>query len=1001
MTTTHRTVADRIRAVAAVLGLAALLAGLPVILAVAGDVLITLPNLTWPVLDDSTLAPPLVEQLRPWLENTWHTLRLDLGVDGALTLALLGVGWVSWFVMLWWSVCDLLLLVRFGADVARQRLARVGPRGWITGLVAAAIVASAPSNVSATPVSPPVAVTAPQYPGGVGPAPHGPDTTMRLGSGGYPDLPEPSTPDAIDDDIRPDCPRYRVTRGDTLWGLAARHLGDPHRWHEILDLNADRIGDGEYLLTGWILLLPPDATHLPAPVAIPDDARWITVQPDDTLTTIAERELGDPDRWREIADLNTHQPQADGRVLRDPDILLPGWRLALPPTTDHMPVPAHSGNAPAEPTRDDLASSLESLGPSIPDTAAPPVRGPGVELASGVFLGLGLAAAASAALIIARQRHRRAHRPGTTPPPDYPVPPTVYQLKLAHSRATQPSLDTAEPVDPRLPVCEESEETTTEPGDVIVELGASDTGDTVQLNVAATGGLGLTGPGAEGAMRPVVLGLQHRRRRVVVQRTVADALFPNQAALPPPLEVTDDLDTALDDLTARDGQRDVLVVSSPLQSPNAGLRTRVHAAASGGGLVVLALGRWPAGTTLTIDANGIVDSTTPDAAAEHLLGVRMFTATPHAADDLLALAHHAGPHTRQATATASRTPATAGVHAAGHDMPQPAPLPRESTPDADENSPSPGDGAAAGPSTGHSGIGRTPGPSGDVSDSGSAVLALRVLGEFALSCNDDRGIWRDLSAELAPRQRELLTYLAVHPDGVARDSLITDLWHTSPPARPTNALHTALSRLRATLTHATHGRAGDIVDTHNRHLRLNPDLVKVDYHRFAHAEHSLRRTQNTTQRLAALREIVDSYRSELGEGIDSEWIHTTRHATQRTAINAISELARHHVADDPRHTLELLETATGFDPYNEHLYRDIMRLQDRLGIHDGIPRTLALLETRLRDINCEPAQETQALASALQHRHAQQVIRSVPKPPPPETGGRHTGSLHRAAPHPG
>ncbi|MEV0705204.1 bacterial transcriptional activator domain-containing protein [Saccharopolyspora sp. NPDC050389] len=219
-------------------------------------------------------------------------------------------------------------------------------------------------------------------------------------------------------------------------------------------------------------------------------------------------------------------------------------------------------------------------------------------------------------------------------------------------------------------------------------------------------------------------------------------------------------------------------------------------------------------------------------------------------------------------------------------------------------------------------------------------------------------------------------------------------------ARPTNALNTALSRLRATLARATHDDAGDIVDTSNRHLRLNADLVEVDYHHFTQAEHASR-DRDTTHRLAALREIVDAYRGELGEGIDSEWIHTVRHAAQRTAINAISELARHHVADDPRHTLELLETATSFDPYNEHLYRDIMRLQDRLGTHDGIPRTLALLEARLRDIDCEPAPETRALAAALQHRHAQQVARSVPPPSPTEADTRDMGPLHRAAPQSG
>lgn len=51
----------------------------------------------------------------------------------------------------------------------------------------------------------------------------------------------------------------------------------------------------------------------------------------DSLWSIAERHLGDPLRWREIADLNRGRTQPDGRRLEDPHWIYPGWRLLMPP----------------------------------------------------------------------------------------------------------------------------------------------------------------------------------------------------------------------------------------------------------------------------------------------------------------------------------------------------------------------------------------------------------------------------------------------------------------------------------------------------------------------------------------------------------------------------------------------------------------------------------------------------------------------------------------------
>src|ERR1700738_3236529 len=97
----------------------------------------------------------------------------------------------------------------------------------------------------------------------------------------------------------------------------------------------------------------------------------------------------------------------------------------------------------------------------------------------------------------------------------------------------------------------------------------------------------------------------------------------------------------------------------------------------------------------------------------------------------------------------------------------------------------------------------------------------------------------------------------------------------------------------------------------------------------------------------------------------NEWIQTAREAIRRDAIDAVAALARALVEDDPQQTLDLLEIARAFDPHNEALYRDIMRLQERLGQLDAIPRTLTLLTTRLAEIDDRPTEQAISLAARL------------------------------------
>jgi len=119
------------------------------------------------------------------------------------------------------------------------------------------------------------------------------------------------------------------------------------------------------------------ATGRPAPGAATPTARpTCTVARGDTLWALAQTHLGDPMRWKEIAQLNTGRVQADGLALHDADLLQPGWILQLPQNATApahaapvrtAPVPRHQ---PAEPTQP--AQAAQAAAPAAPAPAAAP-----------------------------------------------------------------------------------------------------------------------------------------------------------------------------------------------------------------------------------------------------------------------------------------------------------------------------------------------------------------------------------------------------------------------------------------------------------------------------------------------------------------------------------------------------------------------------------------------------------------------------------------------------
>ncbi|QFZ24236.1 transcriptional regulator [Saccharothrix syringae] len=763
----------------------------------------------------------------------------------------------------------------------------------------------------------------------------------------------------------------------------------------------------------------------------------------DSLWRMAERTLGDGERWPEIFELNKGKPQAGGGTFTRPSLIHPGEEMALPddatvptaPTTVVAPAPVpqqtpHSTPAPRQ-------STLPPTRPAPPD---PPTSGEvGVAWGEELFVGLGLVSAVSAALVLARRRHRRRYRPGSGDRTDLPVAPVVYQLRLAHLHAEEPDLDEVASGHAAAwsrrasttPVVLGAGASASDEQRSVLSVGVRD-GREIALDLAAVHGLGLIGAGAAAAARALLLTTltttaAYGPAQVIVPAEDLAVLLGRraaQASLLAGVHVVADLDAALDVLEAdtlvRTGRskqagRDpwpslVLLARTPERQ-----RRRLQGVLDNGsdlGITGLLLGQWAPGVTAYVRADGTISTTSPGL-GEPLRGTRVFWLGDDHTADLLTLLHHAAPNDEPGTggkpdthegsehtvatssAPKSDTTPEPELPAGGETPPQastaleitgtaptipPGLFRRPTHPGTTQSQPADAPAHATTAAAARTVaepvdlVNSTNLPTrlqtGGMSGAAGMPLRIRVLGPPRVWWRGGTtGGEREITAAFQPRVRELLVFLALHHDGASREALIAALWAASPPEKTTSAMNSGLTRLRRAVAAATEGALSDVVLTSEGRYRLDPDLVEVDYWCFAAAVAARRAATTEQQRVEAYRRVVAGYSGPLADGLSTEWIETAREAIRRDAIDAVAALARALVDHDPRQTLDLLEVARAFDPHNELIYRDIMRLQDRLGQLDAIPRTVALLTTRLAEIDDRPTPQTIELAERLRRRH--------------------------------
>ena len=110
--------------------------------------------------------------------------------------------------------------------------------------------------------------------------------------------------------------RYVVVRGDTLWALSRRFLGDPRRWREIRAANTERVR-GDLMRVGAVLTIPPATT----PAAPEQDDGHDGQTPAQTATDMLRTsvEAGDglsaAQTWRTLSTEERGEVAGDGELL--------------------------------------------------------------------------------------------------------------------------------------------------------------------------------------------------------------------------------------------------------------------------------------------------------------------------------------------------------------------------------------------------------------------------------------------------------------------------------------------------------------------------------------------------------------------------------------------------------------------------------------------------------------------------------------------------------------
>ena len=712
---------------------------------------------------------------------------------------------------------------------------------------------------------------------------------------------------------------YVVQRGDTLWGIAERQLGDPLGWSEIYQLNEGRpqpdgrtLTDPHWIDPGWTLVMPEGPTPTrpsSAPTTLP-----VTTTPTRSTTSPAPPA---------VTPTTAQSPSTVPRPVRS----VPGVRAPVP-----------------------TSRAAQKTG-----TNGAPVRLPSGSVVAGSF-----AAGVLSAVALGRLRRRHAYRyrppePGRDLTPE-PSRPTLRHL--AHPFGVEVDHeDTSDPGAFRIAPFDDTERRL-DPGHL--EVGTRN-GATVTVEITDLSGIALCGQATDDIARALVAGLLVRAgpgaAEVLLSVRLAEQLLPGlgpDAAIRR-AKASDDLARAvgaemiararrfdaaetLDAMSYREANPEnplplIVVLLDEVPDDSIGRWAALLGGSARLGIAVVFLGHSPAAIgRLSVDASRTVTNADPPALAEHLAGAQLFGLRADEAVELLdAVADsldEEDPDDDEVEALVDK-PITVLQPVGRADEPssagEPEPWPEPCVVEEGQNRP----------------------------------IVVQMLGPFRITAHGE-----PVATGLRSRAKALFAWYLVRPEGATSDEAVDALWPDTTPERVQKQFWRAFGDLRARFR-GPGDEALDVLTKTGEHYQPCAAEIACDLWEFQAALADAARATDDQAR-AALRQAVDTYRGDLLQGSDYCWVEPVRQDLHRRALDAHLRLAE---LEEQLGALDAAEEALGraieLDRYAEEPYRRLMTLQGERGRPDALAATWRLLERRLAEIDVDPESATVRLHRSL------------------------------------
>jgi len=713
----------------------------------------------------------------------------------------------------------------------------------------------------------------------------------------------------------------------------------------------------------------------PIPPSLDGGMSSYLVQRNDTLWGIAQSQLGDPLRWRELFELNQDRPQPDGSALTDPHWIRPGWTLILPaqtPTPQSAPatppaarslppapsVPPPSPPATTEPAAPSARSPLTvpagggEHSPSVPSNgshAEPDRPGPpaAVSLPDGAVVSGAFAAGVLSAVAVGRLRRRHGHQPNL---PEAgrclaapPLGPTIRRLASALARDEEPPA-------PGAPSPQDSEEARVVPD--LIDVAEID-GRPITARLAVLSGVAVAGAAADDVARAWLAALLTRAGPLAAEAMAATAtlqrLLPGLGETPGLRPATDSasLVRALEaEILARtrlladaDANDDVSYrrahPAEPLpallclaENLDPHLQARLVAnltAVPRLGITVIFLADTPgAAGRLNLEGRTVISAEPADKFG-WLAGASLFALPAGDALDVLRVLADA-----EFRPTSDADPEwTEVIDRMEHPSPPAEPWPE-------------------------------PAPAAQGAEQPVRVDAFGPLTITVAGTTISRG--------LRSAAKELLLYYLLRPEGATVEQAVEHLWPDTDPKLVHRQFWTPASNLRSRLRqHLGTDIESKILDQTGEVYRLAPDVVGADLWDFQAALADAARAGDDAEAArAALRRGVEAYRGDLAETSGWIWLEPAREDLHRRAVDAHLRLAELEEAGGNTAAAEaVLEKLIDLDRYAEEPYRRLMSIQAGQRRSDAVKATWRQLQRRLIELDLDPDPATARLYRSL------------------------------------